>query len=1706
ARGVVFKAFGWAVRHLMVIKENYFGMFTSFTMRNEFFTKLHGQNFGDPVREKYREGKSNSFEVDLGVSVSDSLLVLPQEVYDCQAGVVLEISELQLLLRLHQYAMEMSLNVSPVALVALEDLAIVLNHGRIGESKPKDRLTLQGLDIVVNRLFGPEPEVTTYLCLWEILPAEISGALSVASVVGLQAAIRAFNINFADDFNAPSADFTPSANPDVTFLRVHCPLVDVTVGIGSDMDTNQLNANDTLLHFSLSKGFSVQLTDKPNQSFASCMRFDVPVISARIIQRVTGFHQTWFELASFSLDLAGEKTSAPLRWKEHTEEQLNFLRLQDALTCRTEFLYGPNVLSAEAPRHGGLTYLTPLRVPDGFTDRQVPPSSVLGSTFEPKEYEDSFRSEQDDVMTEASRDARVASSRPVTPQVAPGKYLSMARFRTRAPNGDMSSGDESDNDLSEYEPSLSSSIVPPGALKLHHGPMLITIDKHSGVIVQYPAATMQDTKLIDPTKPFNVPFEETAEVPHCQSGKHNPQDHENTSTLKIIVQRHFSVVVTPTCIPFVCDVLTELDVHSHRLDLLADSILDQFLDTTFSNTSSISRSSFSVDIPSVSIQLMQSIMSSTEADALSTGTHRHSAVPIHVDARVLALFDIQIQQVSCRLEILAAESTRHTNVVLETALIDSRLRTLVNKPFAHSRYELEPSSDKLRFKVTGAKLDLSNYDPAYAGSVACTTFDTFISNKSPEILITTIGAANHSLSRVTSFLESRSDLCSRRRRYFVWTTISRLQGQSVAPDPFATNLPSFLVQTGRPGRLRSDPSWKTLTIIRQSVRQMGAVDRKALQTSLTSRADGLPSKQLEELLPLMEAQWSDLYGQDEYGLPKVPPILRSQFPLPSSSTSPLHFRGVVSVTCPHAKIILQSYGADYNELVLSDLTMNLRASTMSYNPFANGLATSGTITKGEKALHVVGAIAVRQLNISVYPSCVLFVRQVLRVQRQINSVDISAEEPMLRDTPISLPFQHIIFEWAFSASSLGLAAPAQQITFEAYTYGSSANLVAVVTLPTFPALPQPPSPPHGSLSATFAANRISIQASQGKSQKSSQSLLSSIDFRSVMVHGAIKEEPGVVTETRLLLCLDQFKIHVPRSVLRLYRFIDSWRTEYLPTYDSMFQDLLSELDRNPRPNNSQPFVPALFSGKVKVDVQAQLRDFCTELHVMHGTWLTWNVLNSTTFIKSRGLDALNFGHRIGSQVIRLSSGQPDGQRPVFGANSVYLELPSLWLEGKYPQLDVRLHVDRFSVTLKPQYVDDFLAIQQKFGSDFNELVDLAVEFRNQGGAPISKPSNDPATDTAFPRFDISFIFEGFRIGIEGPSSTQYLDSSNIKGHVHSGTVKRWSFNVESLALSLAHHSAPRRTRSNFDRKYRSAYMVLDMAAENIEHPEGAQEDNHLGITVSFVHAVMQPAAIAELGDLVDHIQAEMLSRQEQRAHELEEVRRKTRRVMRTLESSDHPYAAKETKTFLDNRKIEFTVKDIGIAFPLTLQDDLMLPQMGSSIITPLSPSSVPAFLISLSSISFVTQRYETGQAKLVAFSFQFVPGFDQSQPSHFSGNTHKARNRMLYPSMEADVRSEAKSAARQIWIRAQVSGFEVDLEPSIANYLFSIVDVYRQGRDRIAKLATYAPKSDTGSSTASLAPPTTSNAQYSAVLTTNLKASFEFKSGRIRSHTPNVRA
>ena len=116
-------------------------------------------------------------------------------------------------------------------------------------------------------------------------------------------------------------------------------------------------------------------------------------------------------------------------------------------------------------------------------------------------------------------------------------------------------------------------------------------------------------------------------------------------------------------------------------------------------------------------------------------------------------------------------------------------------------------------------------------------------------------------------------------------------------------------------------------------------------------------------------------------------------------------------------------------------------------------------------------------------------------------------------------------------------------------------------------------------------------------------------------------------------------------------------------------------------------------------------------------------------------------------------------------------------------------------------------------------------------------------------------------------------------------------------------------------------------------------------------------------------QAEILIRKEQRAQDLADFREKTRSFMRTLElTGSTPRGPDgETFSFLDRYTINVRVMNVGVAFPLALDQNLRVPQFG---IPPGMP--VRAFLFSIKSISFGTQRGETGQASMENFSFQFV--------------------------------------------------------------------------------------------------------------------------------------
>jgi hypothetical protein len=110
-------------------------------------------------------------------------------------------------------------------------------------------------------------------------------------------------------------------------------------------------------------------------------------------------------------------------------------------------------------------------------------------------------------------------------------------------------------------------------------------------------------------------------------------------------------------------------------------------------------------------------------------------------------------------------------------------------------------------------------------------------------------------------------------------------------------------------------------------------------------------------------------------------------------------------------------------------------------------------------------------------------------------------------------------------------------------------------------------------------------------------------------------------------------------------------------------------------------------------------------------------------------------------------------------------------------------------------------------------------------------------------------------------------------------------------------------------------------------------------------------------------QAELLDRQERRAHELAAFKEKTQAILDTLGVKVRDVQLEETTNWLHGYIVNVVIQGVGVAFPLSNDD---LQRHGSS-------GAVKAFLFSISSIAFTATRGETGEAVMKRLCFQFIP-------------------------------------------------------------------------------------------------------------------------------------
>ena len=588
----------------------------------------------------------------------------------------------------------------------------------------------------------------------------------------------------------------------------------------------------------------------------------------------------------------------------------------------------------------------------------------------------------------------------------------------------------------------------------------------------------------------------------------------------------------------------------------------------------------------------------------------------------------------------------------------------------------------------------------------------------------------------------------------------------------------------------------------------------------------------------------------------------------------------------------------------------------------------------------------------------------------------------------------------------------------------------------------------------------------------------------------------------------------------------------LPEYDSLLTEIRLTVEE------AHPPVPKVTSSLQTASVPAPIQLLLAEAHIsaqvivpiyslevqaIPTLKIGYSVQHVSAFAQSTSkpragalLGPIDAGFHVGAQSIRFIPVTDAGGRTTTLPAETAFHLPVVRLSARldgFPchRVQVLTTVDSVSVKLTADIIDNILTVQDHFGKDVDELLGVIKAKRARQAETLEvQPSTDAEVAVVDKvkkelepiAWDAQVALRGFKVGIKGPQATQWIEAELLEGHasstaLSSAQVLHWQASVQNLALSLAQHNPDSAAKGPTDRRYRLAFFRLDLSASNavINLPElpaasvyGDDRTPHLHFRLPRVHAVIQPSAIEALGDLVDFYQEEIELRRKSRRQAVEALQERVVQTFDEMNDDDQ-----NARSWLASCVVSLEMQSLGVAIPL---NDDGIPAPESRLRRAKSAQSRPAFLVTIPSVKFATQKGSAGYARVTNFALQFVSDFDQGRKEDFDGATHQSLNRVLLPEMRCTVRSTSQGP---MLVHSQVSGLEVDLEPTVVAFAFSLIDVYRLSHERFAK---FAPQPSTAEPSAAQSPVTASPPRLPPPQTSGstLQATFEFESGTIRLH------
>ena len=328
-----FKLYGFFIRYLMKIKDNYFGDDIHFRTLEEYQSQIHiteEQKAKDQASGQ-QSRLSNDLDVILGISAEDACALFPAQLYSSERTVRLEMPSIAADLRITNYYMDLAVTISPIAVSHTSLSELDQSNSEFCSST---QVSVNGLEIFGHRLFGLPPTEPTYVCNWDFDVGYVRGECTVDFFHCLTMALRCFTLTFDDAENA-----LPPSNPpvihDVTFLRAR--IQPVRVGLWIDQAAFLLSTQEVKFEYNDWANFKFS-----DRLFVLVPDLTLSILDARGVSMDRRLQNSQNSVANthayLKMTLEMNKVNRKLDCNADRHLQQNHIALHDSRTCRVPWL------------------------------------------------------------------------------------------------------------------------------------------------------------------------------------------------------------------------------------------------------------------------------------------------------------------------------------------------------------------------------------------------------------------------------------------------------------------------------------------------------------------------------------------------------------------------------------------------------------------------------------------------------------------------------------------------------------------------------------------------------------------------------------------------------------------------------------------------------------------------------------------------------------------------------------------------------------------------------------------------------------------------------------------------------------------------------------------------------------------------------------------------------------------------------------------------------------------------------------------------------------------------------------------------------------------------------------------------------------------------------------------------------------------------